>query len=99
MPLSALTHRAALEKETALSLARYQMEYFLTNPGPYPGDSGSTANFVNAAQFPPGYVGSYSASTLIAGGGLTVIVVSVTPPHGSKVEISAIDTTYSNIWH
>jgi prepilin-type N-terminal cleavage/methylation domain-containing protein len=99
MPMSALLHRAALERQTSLSLAQYQMEYFLTNPGPYPGDTGTQSNFMNAAQFPTGYSGSYAASSFTEGSGLTVIVISVTPPHGPKVEISGIDTTYSNIWH
>jgi prepilin-type N-terminal cleavage/methylation domain-containing protein len=99
MPLSALLHRAALERETSLSLAQFQMEYFLTNPGPFAGDIGTKANFVNSAQFPTGYSGSYAAYSFAAGSGLTVIVVTVTPPHGPRVQISAIDTTYSNIWH
>jgi Tfp pilus assembly protein PilV len=97
MPVSALMHRSALERETALSLAQFQLEFFLTNPGPFPGESGTTTNFANAADFPPNFTGAYSASSLVAGGGLTVIVVNVTPPHGSMVELSAIDTTFTNL--
>lgn len=37
MPLAALMHRAAHERQVALSLAQVQMEYFLTNPGPNAG--------------------------------------------------------------
>ena len=96
IPLAALIHRGALEREQALALAQDQMEYFLTNPGPYPGQNGTQADFVNANQFPPGFTGAYSAASLSPGSGLTVIVVDVTPPHVFKVEISAIDTTYSN---
>jgi prepilin-type N-terminal cleavage/methylation domain-containing protein len=95
IPLAALIHRGALEREQALSLAQVQMEYFLTNPGPYPGDRGTQANFQNAAQFPAGFTGSYTASSF--GSGLTLIVVDVKPSHASKVEISAIDTTFSNL--
>ena len=98
IPLAALLHRASLEKEAALALAQYQLEYFLTNPGPYPGDSGETSAFANASEFPPGYAGSYSAAALAGSTGLTVIVVTVKPPHAPKVELSAIDTTYSNIF-
>jgi len=97
MPLSALMHRSALERETALSLAQFQLEFFLTNPGPFPGDSGTATAFANSADFPPNFTGSFSASSLVSGGGLTVIVVSVTPPHGSVVELSAIDTTFTNL--
>jgi Tfp pilus assembly protein PilV len=95
IPLAALIHRGALERQQAVSLAQVQMEYFLTNPGPYPGDSGTQADFQNAAQFPPGFTGSYAASSF--GTGLTLIVVDITPPHASKVELSAIDTTFSNL--
>jgi prepilin-type N-terminal cleavage/methylation domain-containing protein len=97
MPLAALMHRSAQEREIALSLAQAQMEYFLTNPGPTAGTTGSTADFFNAAQFPPGYTGSLAAQSFATGSGLTLIVISVTPPHGPKVEIGAIDTTSSNI--
>ena len=98
IPLAALLHRAALERETALSLAQFQLEYFLTNPGPFPGETGASNKFINVVQFPPGYTGSYAAYAFAAGSGLTEIVVQVTPPHGPRVELSAIDTTYSNIW-
>jgi prepilin-type N-terminal cleavage/methylation domain-containing protein len=97
IPLAAIVHRAALEREQALSLAQYQMEYFLTNPGPYHGDSGSTSDFANAADFPQGFTGSYSAYIPDGSPGLTLIVVTVTPPHAPKIELSAIDTTYANI--
>ena len=97
IPLAAIVHRGALEREQALALAQFQMEYFLTNPGPFPGDSGTKADFANSSQFPSGYTGSYSASNFAVGSGLTVIVVQVTPPHAPKVELSAIDTTFSNI--
>jgi prepilin-type N-terminal cleavage/methylation domain-containing protein len=97
IPLAALVHRSALEREIALSLAQAQMEYFLTNPGPNAGMAGSTADFINADQFPPGYTGYIAAESFAAGSGLTRIVIRVTAPHGPKVEISAIDTTYSNI--
>jgi prepilin-type N-terminal cleavage/methylation domain-containing protein len=95
LPLAAMIHRGALERQQAISLAQVQMEYFLTNPGPYPGDSGAKADFQNADQFPPRYTGSYTASSF--GTGLTLIVVDVKPPHASKVELSAIDTTFSNL--
>jgi prepilin-type N-terminal cleavage/methylation domain-containing protein len=95
IPLAAMIHRGALERQQAVSLAQVQMEYFLTNPGPYPGDSGTQASFQNAAQFPPGFSGSYTASSF--GSGLTLIVVDVQPPHASKVELSAIDTTFSDL--
>ena len=95
IPLAAMIHRGALERQQAVSLAQVQMEYFLTNPGPYPGNSGTQASFQNAAQFPPGFTGSYTASSF--GSGLTVIVVAVQPPHASKVELSAIDTTFSDL--
>jgi prepilin-type N-terminal cleavage/methylation domain-containing protein len=98
IPAASLIHRAALERETALSLAQFQMEYFLTNPGPYPGDQGTTkSDFVNAGAFPTGYNGSWTAEALTGDVGLTVIVVKVKPPHAPVVEISAIDTTFSNI--
>jgi prepilin-type N-terminal cleavage/methylation domain-containing protein len=97
IPLAAMIHRGALEREQALSLAQYQIEYFLTNPGPMPGDTGTKESFVNAGQFPPGFTGSYNAYSFAAGSGLTLIVVQVTPPHAPKVEFSAIDTTFSNI--
>jgi type II secretory pathway pseudopilin PulG len=97
IPLAAMIHRGAFEREQALSLAQCQMEYFLTNPGPYPGDRGTQENFVNANQFPPGFKGSYTASSFADSPGLTLIVVDVTPPHSSKVKLSAIDTTYSNL--
>lgn len=97
IPLAAIVHRGALEREQALSLAQYQMEYFLTNPGPYHGDSGSTSDFANASDFPQGFTGSYSACTPDGAPGLTLIVVTVTPPHAPKIELSAIDTTYANI--
>jgi prepilin-type N-terminal cleavage/methylation domain-containing protein len=97
LPLAAIVHRAALEREQALSLAQYQLEYFLTNPGPYPGDSGSTSDFANASDFPQGFTGSYAAYAANGAPGLTSIVVTVTPPHAPKVELSAIDTTYANI--
>ena len=95
LPLAAMIHRGALERQQATSLAQVQMEYFLTNPGPYPGDNGTQADFQNANQFPPGFTGSYTAANF--GIGLTLIVVDVKPPHASKVELSAIDTTYSNL--
>jgi len=95
IPLAAMINRGALERQQAVSLAQVQMEYFLTNPGPYPGNSGTQASFQNAAQFPPGFTGSYTASSF--GSGLTVIVVDVQPPHASKVELSAIDTTFSDL--
>jgi prepilin-type N-terminal cleavage/methylation domain-containing protein len=98
LPLSATMHMTANEKATALSLAQNQMEYFLSNPGPYPGDSGTNEEFFNANQFPPEYTGTFRANSLAAGGGLTLIVVSVKPPHSPKVELSAIDTTYANAW-
>ena len=97
IPLAAMIHRGALERQQAVSLAQVQMEYFLTNPGPYPGDSGTQVSFQNAAQFPPGFSGSYTASGF--GSGLTLIVVDVQPPHSSMVELSAIDTTFSNLTH
>ena len=97
IPMASVIHRAALERERAMALAQYQLEYFLTNPGPYAGDSGTTTTFANAGQFPPGYSGSYSASSLGGSPGLTVIVVRVTPPHAPRVELSAIDTTFSNV--
>jgi len=97
IPLAAMIHRGAFEREQALSLAQYQMEYFLTNPGPYPGDHGTKTQFINANQFPPGFTGSYAASSFTDSPGLTLIVVDVTPPHAPKVELSAIDTTYSNL--
>jgi type II secretory pathway pseudopilin PulG len=103
IPLAAMIHRGALERQQAISLAQVQMEYFLTNPGPYPGTCGTQtpgtcgtqANFQNAAQFPNGFTGSYNAYDF--GSGLTLIVVDVKPPHASKVELSAIDTTFSNL--
>ena len=97
IPLAAIMHRSALERERALSLAQYELEYFLTNPGPFPGETGSTAAFANHAEFPAGYSGSYAAYTLNGAPGLTLIVVTVRPPHSPAVELSAIDTTYSNI--
>ena len=96
IPLAGLIHRGALEREQALSLAECQMEYFLTNPGPYPGATGTKANFVNAAQFPPGFTGSYSATRLAGSAGLTLLVVDVIPPHTSRVELSAIDTNFTD---
>ena len=95
IPLAAMVHRGALEREQALSLAQFQMEYFLTNPGPLPGDTGTKSAFANASKFPVGFDGSYSASSFAASSGLTLIVVEVTPPHAPKVELSAIDTTLS----
>ncbi len=95
IPLAAMINRGALERQQAVSLAQVQMEYFLTNPGPYPGDSGTQTDFQNAADFPLGFTGSYNAYSF--GTGLTLIVVDVNPPHASKVELSAIDTTFSNI--
>ena len=95
IPLAAMIHRGALEREEALSLAQGQMEYFLTNPGPFPGDTGTQTSFVNAAQFPTGFTGAFAATRFTTGSGLTLIVVDVTPPHASKVELSAIDTTLS----
>jgi Tfp pilus assembly protein PilV len=97
IPMSAIMHRTALERETALSLAQFQLEFFLTNPGPFAGETGSENDFANYADFPPNFSASYSASSLISGGGLTVIVVNVTTPHGAAVELSAIDTTYTNL--
>ena len=96
-PLAALTHRTALEKEIANAMAQDQMEYFLASPGPVVGTTGVETDFVNAANFPPGFTGAFSATAFGGVAGLTQIVVSVTPPHGQKVEISAIDTTYSNL--
>jgi prepilin-type N-terminal cleavage/methylation domain-containing protein len=93
MPLAAIVHRAAQERQVALSLAQAQLEYFLTNPGPAAGTSGNKTTFINSAQFPSNYAGSWAGQTFAGGGGLTLIIVSVTPPHGPKVEISAIDTT------
>jgi Tfp pilus assembly protein PilV len=95
IPLAAMIHRGALERQQAVSLARVQLEYFLTNPGPYPGDAGTEADFHNSSQFPTGFAGTYAASSF--GSGLTLIVVDVQPPHASKVELSAIDTTFSNL--
>ena len=95
IPLATMIHRGALERQQAISLAQVQMEYFLTNPGPYPGDSGAKEDFQNAADFPYGFTGTYAASSF--GSGLTLIVVNVKPPHSSMVELSAIDTTFSNI--
>jgi Tfp pilus assembly protein PilV len=89
-PMAALQHRGALEKEIATSLAQGQLEFFLSNPGPVPGASGTTTNFSNAAQFPSSYSGTFQAYSL---GSLTIVVVRVTPPHGNGVELSAIDTT------
>lgn len=95
IPLASMIHRGALERQQAVSLAQAQMEYFLTNPGPYPGNSGTKSSFQNAAQFPAGFTGTYAATSF--GSGLTLIVVDVIPPHASKVELSAIDTTFSNL--
>jgi hypothetical protein len=97
IPVAALVHRGALERERALALAQFQLEYFLTNPGPIVGESGVTAAFTNYAQFSTGYTGSYNAYAHATQAGLTVIVVRVTPPHGPAVVVSAVDTTYSNI--
>ncbi|MGD0308711.1 MAG: type II secretion system protein [Acidobacteriota bacterium] len=97
IPLASLLHRSSLEQERALALAQYQMEYFLTNPGPYPGDSGTTADFANSSEFPSGYTGAYAAYSFAHGSDLTLIVVSVKPPHAPAIELSAIDTTFSNI--
>jgi prepilin-type N-terminal cleavage/methylation domain-containing protein len=94
IPLAAIVHRGALEKQQAVSLAQVQLEYFLTNPGPIPGDTGTKANFKNADQFPPGFTGSYTAANFGFGTALTLIVVDVQPPHSSMVELSAIDTTF-----
>jgi prepilin-type N-terminal cleavage/methylation domain-containing protein len=95
IPLASMIHRGALEREQALSLAQYQMEFFLTNPGPLPGDSGNQTTFVNASKFPVGFTGRYEASSYATGSGLTLIVVHVTPPHSPEVVISAIDTTFT----
>ena len=96
-PIAALAHRGALEKEIAASLAQHEIEHLLTNPGPFPGTTGVTADFVNAAEFPPGYTGTFAASDYLAGPGLTQIVVRVTPPHGPVVQLTAIDTTFQNL--
>jgi len=96
IPLASLLHRSSLEQERALALAQDQMEYFLTNPGPYPGDSGATGSFVNFSKFPAGYTGAYAAYSFAQGSDLTLIVVSVKPPHAPAIELSAIDTTFSN---
>jgi|WetSurMetagenome_2_1015567.scaffolds.fasta_scaffold351395_2 prepilin-type N-terminal cleavage/methylation domain-containing protein len=95
MPLAAIVHRAAQERQVALSLAQAQMEHFLTNPGPVAGTTGTQSSFINAAQFPVQYTGYWAGQAFAGGGGLTLIVVRVTPPHGPRVEISAIDTTTS----
>ena len=95
IPLAAMIHRGALERQQAVSLAQVQMEYFLTNPGPFPGDSGTQDDFQNAAQFPHGFTGSFNAYAF-GTAGLTLIVVDVNTPHASVVELSAIDTTFSN---
>jgi prepilin-type N-terminal cleavage/methylation domain-containing protein len=93
MPLAAIVHRSAQERQVALSLAQAQLEFFLTNPGPAAGTSGNQSSFVNSTQFPPRYVGFWAGQTFAGGGGLTMIIVRVTPPHGPKVELSAIDTS------
>jgi len=93
MPLAAVVHRAAQERQVALALAQAQMEYFLTSPGPAAGTSGTQANFINPSQFPSHYTGYWAGQTFAGGGGLTLIIVRVTPPHGPKVELSAIDTS------
>jgi prepilin-type N-terminal cleavage/methylation domain-containing protein len=96
MPLAAVVHRSAQERQVALSLAQAQMEHFLTNPGPVAGATGTQSSFINAAQFPIHYTGYWAGQAFAGGSGLTLIVVRVTPPHGPRVEISAIDTTTSN---
>lgn len=97
IPLAAIIHRGALQREQALALAQAQLEFFLTNPGPFAGDQGNQSNFVNGGQFPPGFTGSFRATQYPGSIGLTLIVVSVTPPNATRVELSAIDTTFSNI--
>ncbi len=92
-PLAALVHRSSLERSVALSLAQEQMEFYLANPGPAAGMTGTKNNFVNSAKFPPGYTGTIKAQLLEGEGGLVHLIISVTPPHAPKVEISAIDTT------
>ena len=91
MPLAAVVHRSAQERQVALALAQDQMEFFLTNPGPSAGTSGTQTSFYNSARFPPRYTGSWASQAY--GGGLNLIIVSVTPPHSTKVELSAIDTS------
>jgi prepilin-type N-terminal cleavage/methylation domain-containing protein len=91
IPLAALIHRGALEKEQAVSLAQAQMEFFLTNPGPATGTTGTNGNFFNSASFPSGYSGSFRAETL-AGTTQIIITVTVTPPHSSRIQFCAIDT-------
>jgi prepilin-type N-terminal cleavage/methylation domain-containing protein len=94
IPLATMVHRGALERQQAVSLAQVQLEFFLTNPGPLPGETGTQTNFQNADQFPPGFTGSYTAANFGFGTALTLIVVDVQPPHSSMVELSAIDTTF-----
>lgn len=96
IPLASLIHRASLEREQALALAQFQMEFFLTNPGPAVGESGTKTSFANASKFPSGFTGSYTATRLAGSAGLTLITVDVIPPHTSRVELSAIDTTFTN---
>jgi prepilin-type N-terminal cleavage/methylation domain-containing protein len=91
MPLAAVVHRSAQERQVALALAQAQMEFFLTNPGPTAGTNGTQTSFYNSAQFPPRYTGYWAGQAF--GGGLTLIIVRVTPPHSPKVELSAIDTS------
>jgi prepilin-type N-terminal cleavage/methylation domain-containing protein len=91
IPLAALIHRGALEKEQAISLAQAQMEFFLTNPGPVSGTTGTTGNFFNSASFPSGFSGLFRADTL-AGTTQVIITVSVTPPHSSRIQFCAIDS-------
>jgi hypothetical protein len=90
IPLAALIHRSAQERQVALSLAQYEMEFLLTNPGPAIGGSGNQTNFANAAQFPGHYTGSYLGQAFAGGG--TLVIVRVSPPRGPQVEISALDT-------
>jgi prepilin-type N-terminal cleavage/methylation domain-containing protein len=96
MPLAAVVHRAAQERQVALALAQAQMEFFLTSPGPVAGTSGNQTTFNNTAQFPSRYTGYWAGQAFAGGGGLTLIIVRVTPPHGPKVELSAIDTSLGN---
>ena len=96
IPLAAMIHRGALERQIAMSLAQGQMEFFLTNPGPYAGATGTKADFQNTGQFPAGFTGTFKASAFGATG-LTFIVVDVDPPHASRVELCAIDTTFTKL--
>jgi prepilin-type N-terminal cleavage/methylation domain-containing protein len=92
LPIASVVHRTTQERQVALSLAQAEMEYLLTNPGPAAGTSGNQSLFFNQSDFPARYTGRYEGQAFSGGGGLTLIIVSVTPPHGPRVELSAIDT-------